>query len=155
MGLTFLAGRRIEMLEITIKSESREPYSFEWDASPYEFQQLWDDLEAAAARIGRDPIDVANSTIASIAAEGPSENETEARGQKVWIVYAVLRRATENVDFATLEDYAGMINGEPTVFDLVAHQYFAAEISVESGGATTRLTGRSFLRPQFSGRASC
>jgi hypothetical protein len=143
------------MLEITIKSENCEPYSFEWDASPYEFQELWDDLEATGARIGRNPIDVANETIASIAAEGSSKSETEARGQKVWIVYAVLRRAAENVDFDGLEDYAGLINGAPTVFDLFAHQYFTVEISAGSGGATTKLTGRSYLRPQFSGRGPC
>jgi hypothetical protein len=45
---------------------------------------LWNDLETSAATKGLDPIEVANATIAKMAAKGLSKNETESGRVDIW-----------------------------------------------------------------------
>jgi len=133
------------MLTITVKTKGRAPYEFEWDGSLEEFHQLWDEMESLADRSGLDPLDVASAAIRTTATERQRKNATEARGQAAWIVYAVLRHAADNVDFASMIDRAGVLAAPPTVFDLAAHQHIKAEIVVDNKSATISLTGSSLL----------
>jgi hypothetical protein len=68
-----------------------------------------------------------------------------ARGHAIWIVYAVLRHAVDNIDLTDLIDHAGVLAGPPTIFDLAEHQHIKAEISVDNNRATIKLTGSSPL----------
>jgi hypothetical protein len=64
----------------------------------------------------------------------------------VWIVYAVLRCAADNIDLTEFIDYAGALAGPPTIFDLAEHQRIKAEISIDNNRAyTINLTGSSPL----------
>lgn len=129
------------MLAITVKANGHDPYKFEWNGSSEEFHKLWDDMETLADSGGHDPIEVANAAILQVATH---KNEI-ARGHAIWIVYAVLRHAVDNIDLTDLIDHAGVLAGPPTIFDLAEYQHIKAEISVDSNRATIKLTGSSPL----------
>lgn len=128
------------MLEITINGEGHGPYNFHWNGSPDDLQKLWNDLEASAATRGHDPIEVANATIATIAAEGPAENESKALGQTFWIIYAVLRGIADKVDLDSLGR-----KGPEMAFEVAAHQHVTANILAVEDGFEISLAGRAQL----------
>jgi hypothetical protein len=128
------------MLAITVKAKGRDPHKFEWNGSSEEFHKLWDDMERLADGSGQDPIEAANAIILA----ATHENEI-ARGHAVWIVYAVLRHAADNIDLTGFIDHAGVLAGPPTIFDLAEHQHIKAEISIDNNHATIKLTGSSPL----------
>ena len=111
------------MLSITIDSANGVPIKFDWEATSEEFQRLCNRLEEMAADNGHSPADFAGKAIYMMATDGEPNNHLERRGQRMWIVYAVLRYAADNIDLAKMVDLAGVIMGPPTVFDLAEHQH--------------------------------
>ena len=132
------------MLAITVKSEDRDPYKFEWDASAEEGRNLWDEIERQADSAGHDPLEIAT---AAIVQARPPKDEIAERGYRMWLVYAVLRSATDRIDLTDFIDHAGVLEGPPTIFDLAEHQQIKAEISVDTKNKqfTMELAGRSPL----------
>jgi hypothetical protein len=77
-----------------------------------------------------DPTDFAHSAIHMTATRGELNDEAQRRGQRVWIVYSVLRYVADNVDPSNMVDHAGVITGPLTVFDLAEHQHIKATMWV-------------------------
>ena len=135
------------MLSITIdNAKGAVPIQFEWEATSEEFQLLYDHLEEMAADKGHSPADFAGKAIYMMATDGEPNNHLERRGQRMWIVYAVLRYAADNIDLAKMVDLAGVIMGPPTVFDLAEHQHIKATMRLRCKDAIEMaVTGASPL----------
>src|SRR5262245_39821538 len=114
------------MLSITIDRTTGDPIQFDWEATAEEAQHLYSHLEEVATSEGREPRDVANAAIQLLATKGELKSEVQRRGQRVWVVYAVLRFAKDNVDLSNMIDQAGDMSGPPTIFDLAEHQRIKA-----------------------------
>jgi len=134
------------MLSITVDStKGAVPIQFEWKATSEEFQLLYDHLEEMAADKGHSPADFAGKAIYMMATDGEPYNHLERRGQRMWIVYAVLRYAADNIDLGKMVDLAGVITGTPTVFDLAEHQHIKA---------TMRLRGKDAIEMAVTGASA-
>ena len=132
------------MLTITIDTVKGDN-QINWDGTPEEFRNLWDGMEELAAIEGHDPRNVANTAIHAMATRGKPNDAVQQRGLERFIVYAVLCHVADNVDISKMVDYAGVITGPPTVFDLAAHQHITAKIRVHDNKITIDLAGRSPL----------
>ena len=133
------------MLSITIDSANGVPIKFDWEATSEEFQRLCNRLEEMAADEGLDPTDFAHTAIHMTATRGELNDEAQCRGQRVWIVYAVLRYVADNVDLSEMVDHAGVITGPLTVFDLAEHQHIKATMRVGDNRIDMDVTGGSPL----------
>jgi len=133
------------MLSITIDSANGVPIKFDWEATSEEFQRLCNRLEEMAADEGLDPTDFAHTAIHMTATRGELNDEAQRRGQRVWIVYAVLRYVADNVDLSEMVDHAGVITGPLTVFDLAEHQHIKATMRVGDKRIEMAVTGASLL----------
>ena len=133
------------MLSITIDSANGVPIKFDWEATSEEFQRLCNRLEEMAADEGLDPTDFAHTAIHMTATRGELNDEAQRRGQRVWIVYAVLRYVADNVDLSEMVDHAGVITGPLTVFDLAEHQHIKATMRVGDERIEMGVTGASLL----------
>lgn len=115
------------MLTITIESAKGVLVKFDWEATSEEFERLYNAMEQMAESQGHNPSDVANQVIRMVATKGELiDDEVQRRGQGTWIVYAVLRYASEKIDQPQIIDQAGVIKGTPTIFDLAEHQHIKA-----------------------------
>ena len=133
------------MLSITIDSANGVPIKFDWEATSEEFQRLCNRLEEMAADEGLDPTDFAHTAIHMTATRGELNDEAQRRGQRVWIVYAVLRYVADNVDLSEMVDHAGVITGPLTVFDLAEHQHIKATMRVGDNRIEMAVTGAPLL----------
>lgn len=109
---------------------------FDWEGSAEEFKRLWDHCETSARHNEVKPQQMADQVILAVADEGWLPDEEQARGQAVWIVYAVLRLIRQTVPIAGMTE-------PPTVFDIAAHQQVKANI-ISNGydKYTVNLSGR-------------
>ena len=133
------------MLSITIDSAKGVPIKFDWEATSEKFQRLCNRLEEMAADEGLDPTDFAHTAIHMTATRGELNDEAQRRGQRVWIVYAVLRYVADNVDLSEMVDHAGVITGPLTVFDLAEHQHIKATMRVGGERIEMAVTGAPLL----------
>jgi hypothetical protein len=133
------------MLSIAIDSAKGVPIKFDWEATSEEFQCLCNRLEEMAADEGLDPTDFAHTAIHMTATRGELNDEAQRRGQRVWIVYAVLRYVADNVDLSEMVDHAGVITGPLTVFDLAEHQHIKATMRVGDKRIEMAVTGAPLL----------
>jgi len=134
------------MLSITIdRTKGNKPIKFDWEATPEEFERLFNHVEKLAESAGHEPRDAAAQAIGMAARRGERSKEAERRGQRIWIVYAVLRYAQENIVLDSMVDMAGVITGPATIFDLAAHQHVKAEMRIRNNKIEMNVSGRSPL----------
>jgi len=133
------------MLSITIERAKGSPIKFNWRATAEEAERLWNEMEKMAETKGHDPGDLANQVIYITATKGVAKDKVQQRGQMNWIVYAVLRHASERIDMSKMIDQAGVIKGTPTVFDLAEHQHIKAAMRLDDKGIVMSITGASLL----------
>jgi hypothetical protein len=111
--------------------------TFDWDASAEEFKRLRDHCETLAANNKIEPQHMAQAVIQSFGSQ--DYDPVQARGQRVWVVYAVLgmlHQAAPKTDKT----------GEPlTIFDIAALQHIEAKISCVK---------RNKFEVQFTGHAT-
>jgi hypothetical protein len=133
------------MLSITIDSAKGVPIKFDWEATAEEFEDLWNAMEEGAESQGHDARNIALAAIHMTATKGEVKDKVQRRGQRVWIVYAVLRYLADNIDLSKMVDHAGVITEPLTVFDLAEHQHIKATMRVGDNRIDMDVTGDSQL----------
>ena len=76
-----------------------------------------------------------------VAKKGWQRDKTQARGQAVWLVYAVLHAAANDPGLPRVD-----VDGNPvSIFELAAFQRITAKIKIDDDGAgfTMEIAGRS------------
>jgi hypothetical protein len=111
------------------------------------FTNYWDEVEGLADSGGLDPVEAAYAIIVA----ATHENEISRR-HAIWIVYAVLRHAADNIDLTGFIDHAGVFAGPPTIFDLAEHQHIKAEIIVDNKQTRNNKANRKALRSIAKGK---
>jgi hypothetical protein len=133
------------MLTITIDSTKGVPIKFDWEATAEEFEDLWNDMEGAAESQGCDARNIGLAAIHMTATKGEVKDKVQRRGQRGWIVYAVLRYVADKIDLSKMVDHAGVITEPLTVFNLAEHQHIKATMRVGDNRIDMDVTGGSPL----------